>query len=395
MFADKYFARYGQYHSLIAEVPDGELKLFIMIPCFREPDILRTLESLRACNLPAGVAEVFTIINQPEDCPEEISRFNLNTFREVSEWNRKNSCSRLRFYTSEPVKLPRKWAGVGMARKRGMDEGLWRFNQTGHKHGIIVSLDADTLVETNYLTSIENHFRKNPSHAGATIAFSHQLENIEEKLREGILLYEKYMDYYKLALEYAGYPHALYTIGSAFAVTAEAYMKRGGMTRRKAGEDFYFLQTLPQVGKVGEITDTAVHPSARVSDRVPFGTGPAMQNWMTDSADLRISYNIQAFKDLKTLFSQHSLLYQISESDYQYFMNSLPPSVASFLNQEDFYSELSGLSNNCAGVEIFSQRFFQLFNAFRILKFINFSHAHFYPRQALDEAFGELEILRG
>jgi hypothetical protein len=395
MFADKYFTRYGRYQSLISEIPDRDLNLFIMIPCFREPDIIRTLESLRKCTLPERIAEVFTIINEPEDCSEEITRFNLKTFGEVSEWNLKNSCSRLRFHTSEPVKLPRKWAGVGMARKRGMDEGLWRFNQTDHKHGIIISLDADTLVETNYLTSIENHFRKNPSHVGATIAFSHQLENIEEKLKDGILLYEKYMNYYKHALDYAGYPNALYTIGSAFAVTAEAYMKRGGMTRRKAGEDFYFLQTLPQVGKVGEITDTAVHPSARVSDRVPFGTGPAMQNWMTDAADLRYSYNIQAFKDLKTLFSRHRSLYQISETDYQHFVDSLQEAVASFLGKEDFFSEISALSDNCAGEEIFSQRFFQLFNAFRILKFINFSHAQFYRRQLLDEAFGELEKLRG
>jgi hypothetical protein len=292
-----------------------------------------------------------------------------------------------------PVQLPRKWAGVGMARKRGMDEGLWRFNQIGHKHGIIVSLDADTLVDENYLVSIASHFKKNPSHVGATIAFSHQITGISEKLRTGIMLYEKYLKYYKNALTYAGYPNALFTIGSAFAVTADAYMRRGGMTRRKAGEDFYFLQTLTQVGRVGEITETEVHPSARVSNRVPFGTGPAMDNWMNNTADLSHTYNLQAFIDLKNLFDLHKQLYKISADDYNRLLEKLPVSLAQFLKADNFYYRIENLSSNCGGMEIFSERFFQLFNAFKILKFVNFSHEHFYSRRPLDEVWDELETL--
>ena len=52
-------------------------------------------------------------------------------------------------------------------------------------------------------------------------------------------------------MKFAGYPWAMYTVGSAFAVTAEAYVKRGGMNRRQAGEDFYFLQNLAHIGTVG------------------------------------------------------------------------------------------------------------------------------------------------
>ena len=44
--------------------------------------------------------------------------------------------------------------------------------------------------------------------------------------------------------DFVGYPDSIYTIGSAFAVRAEAYMKQGGMNRRQAGEDFYFLYKL-------------------------------------------------------------------------------------------------------------------------------------------------------
>ena len=98
----------------------------------------------------------------------------------------------------------------------------------------------------------------------------------DPKQRLGIQLYEDYLHYYKKALDYAGFPDSIYTIGSAFAVRADAYVKQGGMNRRQAGEDFYFLNKLTKLGKITEINDAYVYPSARVSDRVPFGTGAAM-----------------------------------------------------------------------------------------------------------------------
>lgn len=391
MFANRYFSKNGQYQPLICQDISPDTGMFVMIPCFREPNILLTLESLRQCDLAGGTTEVFVIINEPEVCDKTISEFNNQTYHSVKLWMAQHSCEGLRFFTSPPVRLPKKWAGVGMARKRGMDEGLWRFNQLNRKNGIIVSLDADTLVDVNYLTSIGRHFAQNPAHAGATIAFSHQLDGIGEKQRIGILLYEKYMKYYKQALTFAGYPNSLFTIGSAFAVTADAYMKRGGMTRRKAGEDFYFLQTLPQVGKVGEITDTEVHPSARSSDRVPFGTGPAMGSWMSDQTDLRYTYNLQAFHDLKIMFSRFSSLYRISPSDYDQMLEELPLPVAHFLKADNFFREMNDLSGNCATPEMFADRFFHLFNAFRILKFIHFSHREFYEKRLLDEVWAELQ----
>ena len=53
-------------------------------------------------------------------------------------------------------------AKAGTARKAGMDEAVRRYNLLGKPQGIIVSLDADTLVDENYLVEIENYFRKNP-----------------------------------------------------------------------------------------------------------------------------------------------------------------------------------------------------------------------------------------
>lgn len=391
MFGANYFQKQSDYKPLIDAPIAADTQIFVMIPCFREPEIIKTLNSLAQCDIPPGTTEILTVINEPEFCDDSITAFNFQTYSEIKNWIQKQTNNQLRFSVSSVVKLPQKWAGVGMARKRGMDEGLWRFNQLNKKNGIIVSLDADTLVDKNYLIAIHQHFRENPTNVGATIAFSHPLEGLSTKQREGILLYEKYLKYYKQALTFAGYPDALFTIGSAFAVTAEAYLKRGGMTRRKAGEDFYFLQTLTQLGQVGEIYNTEVHPSARVSDRVPFGTGPAMKNWMQNTADLRYTYNLLAFIDLKKFFDIHTKLYRTSSADYQLILTDLPVPVASFLEADNFIIDIDNLNTNCSNEDIFSQRFFHIFNAFKILKFINYSHGKYYERRLLDEVWDELQ----
>ena len=68
--------------------------------------------------------------------------------------------------------------------------------------------------------------------------------------REAIMKYELYLRYYRLALEYTGHPHAYHCIGSAFAVRTLDYVAQGGMNKRQAGEDFYFLQKLIATGRM-------------------------------------------------------------------------------------------------------------------------------------------------
>jgi hypothetical protein len=192
------------------------------------------------------------------------------------------------------------------------------------------------------------------------------------------------MEYYKNALDFTGYPYPMFTVGSAFAVKAEAYVKRGGMNRRQAGEDFYFLQNLVQIGPVGEITGTTVHPSARLSDRVPFGTGPVLQKWMNGEEDLSKTYNFQAFSDLKQFFNIKHRLFTISEKEYKKLLKELPAPVTLFLKNDDFWIEISDLNKNCSSLKTFQTRFYQKFNAFKILKFLNYTHGKFYQKTDLD-----------
>ena len=384
MFATEYLKKNNRT-ALIDTAPDPEVSIIVVIPCFREPDILATLESLVNCALPNCHTEIIIVLNHPENASPETKEFNQHTKRKIDNWINIKSKKELCFYVIGPVELRKKWAGAGLARKTGMDEALVRYNQTGKKSGIIVSLDADTLVEKNYLTEIEKHFFNNQKQVGATISFEHQKNGLDTKHLEGIILYEQYLHYYINALEFTGYPNSMFTIGSAFAVTAEAYVKRGGMNRRQAGEDFYFLQNLAQIGTIDEIKTTCVYPSARLSDRVPFGTGPVLQKWIDGDEDLNKTYNFDAFIDLKVLFDNRGYYFRKGKDQFDSISEFLPKSVKDFMEADNFIVEIEDLNNNCSNLKSFNSRFFQKFNAFKILKFLNFTHEKYYQMTDLQE----------
>jgi glycosyltransferase involved in cell wall biosynthesis len=393
MFANDYLSKNNR-KRIIAENPDADCRNILVIPCHNEPNILQTLQSLKDCTIPENNTEVLIVINHSEKASHDIKEKNQKTFGEVAPWIAENTTLKLKFFVIGPIELREKWAGVGLARKTGMDEAVARFNFLNIKHGVVVSLDADTLVAENYLVEIEEHFKQNHMHVGATIAFEHQKEGLPENQLQGINLYEQFLKYYKDALSYTGYPFSMFTIGSAFAVTAEAYVKRGGMNRRQAGEDFYFLQNLVQLGTVGEITSTKVYPSARSSNRVPFGTGAAMQKWIDGTEDLTQTYNFQAFIELKEFFEIKEKLYKVNETEQKQIIGNLPVAISSFIAFDNFYIDLADLNKNCSTLKTFQTRFFHKFNAFKVLKYLNFAHEQYFKKADLLEQIEALNKIK-
>jgi len=298
MFADRYIQKNIVYPAFIEAQAHASLSMIVMLPCLNEPEIIRTLESLWSCEPVSSICEVIVAVNNSESSTVEIKKFNLETYNRLMAWKGKYDRPGLVLHPIYASSVDAKHAGAGMARKIGMDEAVRRFNNLNRPDGVIISLDADCLVSTNYLKRIESYFTSDKSNFAATIHFSHRIDEMDDpRQRMGIQLYEDYLRYYKLAHDYTGFPNSIYAIGSAFAVRADAYVKQGGMNRRQAGEDFYFLNKLTNLGTVGEINDAWVFPSARVSDRVPFGTGAAMTKWMNEDGDLTLTYNFAAFKD--------------------------------------------------------------------------------------------------
>ncbi len=379
------------YPPLVADPPHADLSLVVVIPCLNEPEIIRTLNSLANCDPTRKSCEVIVLVNDSEASPDSVKQFNQETLRKLSVWTIQNPRASFRLFPIYPGAFPAKFAGAGLARKTGMDEAVRRFSRAGNPAGVILSTDADTLFEPNYLRTVESHFEENKSSFAATINFKHRVEELDDPVQQrGIRMYEDYLHYYKRALEYTGFPHAIYTIGSAFAVRADAYVKQGGMNKRQAGEDFYFLQKLTHLGKLDEITNTCIYPSGRVSDRVPFGTGAAITKWMNGADDLALTYNFRAFQDLKKLFDQAAEFYKVGELSFHVLFGELSEPLKEFLGEVSFWAEIEEMNNNCSGLSSFLKRFFQKVDAFRILKYQNFVHEHFYKRQNLYEAIQQL-----
>jgi glycosyltransferase involved in cell wall biosynthesis len=393
MFANHYIQQNIVYPPFIKEDVSSSLSMVVMIPCLNEPEIIRTLESVWDCEPVYSFTEVIVVVNNSESSLDTVKALNFETYTRLLDWKKTNDRKNLVLHPVYVPSVKEKFAGAGMARKIGMDEAVRRLNIVNKPDGVIISLDADCLVSNNYLKRVESVFSDNKLCFAATINFRHRFEEMADPRQEmGIRMYEDYLHYYKQALNFAGFPNSIYTIGSAFAVRAEAYVKQGGMNRRQAGEDFYFLHKLTKLGSLVEINDAFVYPSGRVSDRVPFGTGAAMTKWMNYSEDLALTYRFAAFLDLKELFDRVNILYKDRPEGYAEIQAYLPQSVYEYLAAISFEEKLDEINRNSSTPESFRKRFFQFFDAFQVLKFLNQVHQHHYSLQNLSEAISQLRI---
>lgn len=370
-----YLQKQALFSTFISERPTNNLGIIVVIPCYNEPDLLSTLESLKKNQPTYGSVEVIVVVNSGENADDSVLTQNQKTITRFFNWNESNR-SGLKFHIIEVKNLPKKHAGVGLARKIGMDEAVYRFEAIGNKKGIIVGLDADSLCRTNYLVEIEKYFKNNPKINGASIYFEHPLQgNLEPEIYHGITAYELHLRYYVQALRFSGFPFAFHTIGSSFAVRSDTYQKQGGMNKRQAGEDFYFLQKIIQLGNYGEIQTTKVIPSPRSSDRVPFGTGRAISEYLKKTTQSFITYHFQTFVDLKVFNEYVPLLFRDESEKWK---TKLPQSVVAFLKTVSFEKQLKEINSNSSSESSFINRFYRWFDGFLVLKFVHFARDHFY-----------------
>ncbi|MEQ9468265.1 MAG: hypothetical protein RLN88_12695 [Ekhidna sp.] len=367
-----YLERYAWPQELFPSYqPHKDLAQIVVIPCFKEPDLVGALESISDCQYPNGKLIVLVVLNEPENASKEIRQANEQTLKELQAFR----CNYPLLVTRQ--RLPEKKAGVGMARKIGMDEAVRLFRKVG-KDGPIVCYDADCRCDTNYLEEIERIY-ENPDAQAGIVFYEHRLHRDNH---EAIVDYELYLRYYIDALRYAGFPYAHQTLGSCITVRASMYEKVGGMNTRKAGEDFYFLnKTIPQGGFV-EINNTTIRPSDRVSDRVPFGTGKAVNDLLNATEEYSV-YHPNTFEDLRLFFQKVDDFWTKDEW-------KVPRTISTFL-EDDWQAQIQTLKGKVSSQEQFRKRFFHWFDAFKILKFVHFCRDEFYQNVELEEA---LEWLR-
>ena len=373
---NQYFNRFPFRKINIALEPSKDLKIIVVIPSYNEKNIQPTIDSLflKQDDFSFNV-EVIVLINNSESEIEEIKEQNLLTLKTLQILSETYSKSNMHLIPVLIGDLDAKHAGVGWARKLGMDIATQRF-RTINFNGTIVGLDADTVVESNYFNSIYSFFSNNNFNA-ASIYFEHPIsgDSFSDVHLEQIKYYELHLRYYKNSLKYSNLPYSFHTIGSAFALTASAYARQGGMNRRKAGEDFYFINKLIKGEIFGEINDTKVMPSPRVSNRVPFGTGRAILEGLNTKKDLSLTYDFQSFEVI------HSWINRIETKDFKY--ENFPEILKAYLGEEIWIKHHTMMLNNTNSHKSYLKLFYNIFDAFWMLKFIHYLRDNYYPNTRL------------
>lgn len=375
-----YFKRYPDFGISLEDNLPRNIKTIFVIPCFKEPEILKTLDSLIKCETPNHNTLVLILVNASENAPQEIKDFNKKTFDDIQLFISKKECKNLYFRAILKNNLPAKHAGVGYARKTLMDSALKIFETQNHD-GVIVNTDADCLFSLNYINSIENTFL-NEKIKLAVMHYEHRIEQEKnESIAKGITEYELHLRYYKQALEWTNYPNVLETIGSCMVCRASTYALEGGMNKRKAAEDFYFINKLAKNHVSTTITKAAVLPSCRTSDRVPFGTGKAMNDYIETETEVFQSYDFECFLALKKFVSQIEWLYN---NDFKNI--ELDNTSKAFLNKIDIEQNLINIKKQSNNLNRFINRFFYWFDHLKALQFIHFMTENKFSKIDIDKA---------
>ena len=294
---EKYLRTYAEPEIAALDGLPGQpywQNVMVVPACNESPAFLRPPP---ACD---GRSLMILVINEPVSATPEVSRNNRALANAVQErftpiwqstagtglslWRDPHSQRDLlladRF--SDGRQLPER-GGVGFARKLGADLALSLIHRRRIRSNWIHCTDADVQLPGTYFTCSNNLGEQGSKYAALLYPFRHcddrdRVESGEVLL--ATLLYELSLRYYVAGLKSARSPYAFHTIGSTMAVNAVHYAKVRGFPKREAGEDFYLLNKLAKVDPVLELrVDSgceAIEIESRRSDRVPFGTGAAV-----------------------------------------------------------------------------------------------------------------------
>lgn len=337
------------------KVPD----VFIALPVLNESENLPVfVQNLQNQDF-RGKISLYVCVNQPDEWwinPEKVQSCHDNQRSLEFLKNIKDLHVHVIDRSSHGKGWIGKRHGVGYARKEVMDAiALQASNED-----IIISLDADTAFRKKYLSTVVQNLDSHADAAALSVPYFHPLTGHDTTDR-AMLRYEIYMRYYAINLFRISSPYAFTALGSAIALRVKEYNSVGGITPKMSGEDFYFLQKLRKKGKILTWNQEKVYPAARFSDRVYFGTGPAMIKGAAGDWSSYPLYNYSWFDEIRNLYDLFPEL----------FFNDLKTPLDNFI-REIFPDEpvWAKLRNNSTAVDKFVWACHQKFDGLRILQYL-------------------------
>jgi len=161
--------------------------------------------------------------------------------------------------------------GVGLARRIAADTALSLIDQKIIKTPWLFSTDADVVLPEGYFEVVVGVSDKV---SALSLRFIHMTSDpIQEKLQAQ---YDFKLNYYQMGVRFIGAAYDYIPLGSTLIAAANSYAQVRGFPCRSGGEDFYILNKLAKLGTVLQPQQPIIEIQSRFSDRVPFGTGPAI-----------------------------------------------------------------------------------------------------------------------
>lgn len=368
--------------------PSPRLRIVVVIPCHDEPNLLVTLQSLHDTTRPPSVAvEVITVISASELDSAEVQQRNLETFQAATAWAATVNSPEFQFHILHFPHLPAKHAGVGLTRKIGMDEAIYRFRLAGNPNGILLSLDADCRCESNYLLAIAQYFAANPKLDSCSIAhrFLPAVGENASLIDQAAFRIALAQDILTMGLRHCGHPYAYMTVGAAMAVRAVAYQAQAGMNRRKAGEDFDFLQKFIELGVHGDCTTTTVHPAGRISRRKPAGLGQMIAQYCEAPDPDYLVFAWESFNALRIGLAHMRHWHAMNPTALETALENFPEGFREFMTAQAWIEKVQEMQKYTKTSEAFEKRFYRWFNSLKTFHYFQYCRDHHWANQPILE----------
>lgn len=337
--------------------------LYIAIPAMDELDYLPETLSAIAAQQTDYDFSVYVCVNQPEAWWEDQQK------RVICE-NNVQLLSFLKNLTSPQITVIDRssrgcgWRGkafgVGQARKTIFEEII----KIAKPEDIIVSLDADTMISERYLQSIGDNFAAHPEFPAIAVPYYHSLSG-NNLIDHALLRYEIYLRNWHINMARIESPYAFTALGSAIAMKAWVLKKIGNITPLKSGEDFYLLQKIRKMTPINTWNEEPVYPAGRLSDRVFFGTGPAISKGMNGEWKSYPIFHHSLFEPVKEAY----------EKIEQLFTEDIENPFLLFLQEQFNEANLwEPLRKNNKDLPHFQRAFHEKADGLRIFQFIRQEH---------------------
>ncbi len=256
--------------------------------------------------------------------------------------------------------------GVGLARRIAADTALFLIHRHAINNPWIFSTDADVVLPDGYFEVLA----KVPDKTTAMcFDFVHISDNDADDLIQQ--QYDFKLKYYRHGVGYIQAAYDYIPLGSTLAVEGSAYAKVRGFPKRSGGEDFYILNKLAKLGSIFQPKSPVIEIAVRYSDRVPFGTGPAItqikQDQVTRGGGTQY-YHPEIFHILKSWKRQL----------VDYYANPQLPKGDHNLNEHwQLEQVISKALPQCKTEQRWLQFVHEWLDAFKILKSVHFLRQEF------------------